>query len=188
MTDFWKDDPALEARLERVVALIGETLALGGFPSSARSPARRRRDGKLLRPALLVIGSVFGRAADTAKIERLAAAIELLHVATLVHDDIIDEAPLRRGQPSLHSSLGVKRAVLAGDWLFSRCFLLASEGADPETARGLARLDRRDLLGRDLAGLGQVRVLPELPRLLPDHRGQDGGPLLAGPPRRRIRG
>jgi heptaprenyl diphosphate synthase len=140
MTDFWKDAPEIEARLARVVALIDETLVLGGFPLQSALAEAAGGDGKLLRPALLVMGSLFGRAADTAKIEALAAAIELLHVATLVHDDIIDEAPLRRGQPSLHSSLGVKRAVLAGDWLFSRCFLLASEGAAPETARGLSRL------------------------------------------------
>jgi heptaprenyl diphosphate synthase len=140
MTDFWKDYPELEARLRRVVTLIDETLAAGGFPLERELAAAAESDGKLLRPGLLLIGSGFGHAADPARIERLAAAIELLHVATLVHDDIIDESPVRRGQPSLHSSLGVKRAVLAGDWLFSRCFLLSSDGAEPEAARGLARL------------------------------------------------
>jgi heptaprenyl diphosphate synthase len=138
--DYWKGSPALERRLERVVAIIAETIDSPGFPIREAVAAAAEPGGKLLRPALLVIGSEFGKAPDPARIERLAAAVELLHVATLIHDDIIDEAPIRRGRPSLHSSLGVKEAVLAGDWLFSRCFLLGSESAGPENARGLARL------------------------------------------------
>ena len=140
MTDFWKDSPALEARLERVLAVMDDTLHSPSFPIREAVATAAESRGKLLRPALLIIGSSFGRAADPIRIEKLAAAVEILHVATLVHDDIIDEAPIRRGRPSLHASLGVKEAVLAGDWLFSRCFLLSSESAEPENARGLARL------------------------------------------------
>jgi heptaprenyl diphosphate synthase len=140
MTDFWKGSPALAARLERVVAVIHESVDNPSFPIREAVTAAAESNGKLLRPALLIIGSSFGRAADPSRIERLAAAVELLHVATLVHDDIIDEAPIRRGRPSLHAKLGVKEAILAGDWLFSRCFLLSSESAESENARGLARL------------------------------------------------
>ncbi len=140
MTDFWKDSPALAARLERVLAVIGETVDDRGFPLREAVAAAAESNGKLLRPALLLIGSSFGRGADPIRIEKLAAAIELLHVATLFHDDIIDEAPVRRGLPSLYASVGVKKAVLSGDWLFSRCFLLSSESAMPENAKGLARL------------------------------------------------
>jgi heptaprenyl diphosphate synthase len=138
--DYWKDSPSLEPRLERVVSIITETVRSAGFPFDDLAATAARPAGKLLRPALLVIGSEFGAGADPRKIERLAAAVELLHLATLIHDDIIDEAPIRRGKPSLHSSTGVKEAVLEGDWLFSRCFLLGAESADPENARGLARL------------------------------------------------
>jgi heptaprenyl diphosphate synthase len=140
MTDFWSGSPALEARLERVVAMIEATIDDRGFPLREATMAAAEATGKLLRPALLIIGSSFGRAAEPCRIDRLAAAIELLHVATLVHDDIIDDAPKRRGRSSLHASIGVKEAVLAGDWLFSRCFLLSSECAEPENARSLARL------------------------------------------------
>jgi heptaprenyl diphosphate synthase len=140
MTDFWKGSPALGARLERVVALIETTIDSQDFPLRQAAAVAAEASGKLLRPALLIIGSNFGRAADPERIEKLAAAVELLHLATLVHDDIIDEAPIRRGRPSLYASVGVKKAVLAGDWLFSRCFLLSSESAEPENARGLARL------------------------------------------------
>jgi heptaprenyl diphosphate synthase len=140
MTDFWKASPALAERLELVVAEMDRAIGGGAFPLREVVAAAAEPSGKLIRPALLLIGSSFGKAADPARVERLAAAVELLHVATLIHDDIIDDAPLRRGRPSLHSSLGVKEAVLAGDWLFSRCFLLSSDSAEPENARGLARL------------------------------------------------
>ena len=56
-----------------------------------------------------------------------AAAIEILHLASLVHDDIIDEADTRRGKPSLHAKFGKKNAVMAGDYLFCLCFSLISE-------------------------------------------------------------
>jgi heptaprenyl diphosphate synthase len=140
VTDYWKASPALEHRLERVLDIIARTIDDPGLPIRDAVAAVTEPGGKLLRPALLIIGSEFGHAADPEGIERLAAAVEVLHVATLVHDDIIDEAPIRRGRPSLHSSIGVKEAVLAGDWLFSRCFLLAAESAGSERARGLARL------------------------------------------------
>lgn len=140
MIEYWEGSSALERRLERVVAIIAENIGNPSFPIYEAVAAATEAGGKLLRPAMLIIGSEFGKAADPDRIERLAAAIELLHVATLVHDDIIDEAPIRRGRPSLYSSLGVKQAVLAGDWLFSRCFILSSESAEPENARGLARL------------------------------------------------
>jgi heptaprenyl diphosphate synthase len=138
--EYWKGSPALEPRLERVVAVVDEAINGPAFPLRGAVAAAAEPSGKLIRPALLILGSLFGKVADPGRIERLAAAIELLHVATLVHDDILDEAPTRRGKPSLHSSLGTKQAVLAGDWLFSRCFLLSSESAAPENARALARL------------------------------------------------
>jgi heptaprenyl diphosphate synthase len=138
--DYWKGSPALESRLERVVSVLAATVKEADFPFDDLAATAAEPGGKLLRPALLLIGSGFGSSGDPARIERLAAAVELLHLATLIHDDIIDESPIRRGKPSLHSSVGTKKAVLAGDWLFARCFLLGAESAGPENARGLARL------------------------------------------------
>ena len=145
MNPFWSGSPELAARLDRVLALMDEALRSPGFPLSEEVAGIARANGKLLRPALLVIGSRFGRGrgtrpADEARIDSLAVAVELLHVATLIHDDVLDEAPLRRGLPTLHTRFGPKEAVLAGDWLFSRCFRLAAESAGPENAKALARL------------------------------------------------
>jgi heptaprenyl diphosphate synthase len=140
VTGFWEDSPDVARRLERIVAVIDAELGAGEFPAADRVVEMARANGKLLRPALLVIGSMFGKAADPDRIDRLAAAVELLHLATLIHDDIIDESTTRRGLPSLHTLVGVKEAVLAGDWLLARCFMLASASASPENARGLSRL------------------------------------------------
>lgn len=58
---------------------------------------------------------------------KIAAAIELLHLASLIHDDIVDDADTRRGLPSTHSRFGKKNAVISGDYLFCLCFSLISE-------------------------------------------------------------
>ena len=63
----------------------------------------------------------------TRPLYRLAAAFEYLHVASLVHDDIIDNAAKRRGRPSLAARYGQARAILAGDWLLSRSMFIIGE-------------------------------------------------------------
>lgn len=80
--------------------------------------------GKNVRARLLLAAAAdaSGQVPEEAVIA--AAALELLHLATLVHDDIIDEAPTRRGQPSVQSRFGRKTAVLSGDYLFCVCFTM----------------------------------------------------------------
>jgi heptaprenyl diphosphate synthase len=75
--------------------------------------------------------------------KRIAAAVEMLHMATLVHDDIIDGAALRRGIATLHVLKGPRLAVLVGDWLFAACFSLVSDVARMENARSLSQLVAR---------------------------------------------
>jgi len=60
-----------------------------------------------------------------------AAALEIMHLATLLHDDVIDDADTRRGQPSVQKKFGKKTAVISGDYLFCQCFLLLSDIAGP---------------------------------------------------------
>jgi geranylgeranyl pyrophosphate synthase len=82
--------------------------------------------GKRLRPALaLLAGSVY--AADLEKLVSLAASVEMLHTATLVHDDLIDGALLRRGNPTLNASWSPSATILTGDYLFARSAVLAAE-------------------------------------------------------------
>src|SRR5690348_1960350 len=82
--------------------------------------------GKRLRPALLLLCNAYtGRRSEGAI--RLAAVVELLHSATLIHDDVIDSAATRRGRPSANSRWGNHRSVLAGDWLYMQSFQMALE-------------------------------------------------------------
>src|SRR5882757_8070651 len=80
--------------------------------------------GKRLRPALLLLSAKLlnyqGRGAI-----RLGAVVEIIHTATLVHDDIIDEAQTRRGRPAANTQWGNSKCVLAGDWLYMQSFKVA---------------------------------------------------------------
>jgi heptaprenyl diphosphate synthase len=86
--------------------------------------------GKRLRPALVLLTSRAGRAGTRAT-DLAAAAVELVHLATLYHDDVIDDSDTRRGVPTVHAKWGTEVAVLAGDYLFARgCALGAEAGGE----------------------------------------------------------
>ena len=85
--------------------------------------------GKLLRPALVLASSRLGNNPVT-DVVGLAAAMEMIHLATLIHDDVIDGAPSRREKPALHVKIGGAGAVLAGDWLLARALSIAGKHYD----------------------------------------------------------
>jgi octaprenyl-diphosphate synthase len=80
--------------------------------------------GKRIRPLLLLLSAKSLRCESVARI-RMGAVVEMLHTATLVHDDIIDEASTRRGRPSSNTTWGNAKCVLAGDWLYMQAFATA---------------------------------------------------------------
>jgi octaprenyl-diphosphate synthase len=82
--------------------------------------------GKRIRPLLLLLSAKSLDSQNPARI-RLGAVVEMLHTATLVHDDIIDEADSRRGRPSSNTTWGNSKCVLAGDWLYMQSFRTALE-------------------------------------------------------------
>ncbi len=82
--------------------------------------------GKRIRPLLLLLSSKALGCTSKSRI-RLGAVVEMLHTATLVHDDIIDEADTRRGRPSSNTTWGNSKCVLAGDWLYMQSFRTALE-------------------------------------------------------------
>lgn len=87
--------------------------------------------GKRLRPTLVLLSSRFGPRPQARAVRLVAAAVEMIHMATLVHDDIIDEATVRRGQAAVRQRFGNSVAVLAGDYLFARAFQLLAETSEP---------------------------------------------------------
>ncbi|MDX6524757.1 MAG: hypothetical protein QOI43_268 [Gaiellales bacterium] len=93
--------------------------------------------GKRLRPTLVYLSAPVGARAAPA-VEIAAAAVELVHMATLVHDDVLDEAPLRRGHPTAWSTHGEAVAVATGDYLFARAFAELAALRDPVSIRMLS--------------------------------------------------
>lgn len=104
----------------------------------------RQSGGKRVRPALLVLASyaVGGDGASDNSI-RLATVMEMLHTATLVHDDIIDNADLRRSRASVNAKFGNQAAVLMGDWLYMSAFETALKERSLEILDILTRLTRK---------------------------------------------
>ena len=107
--------------------------------------------GKRLRPALVLLSAKLCDREGPSAV-RLGAVMEIIHTATLVHDDVIDESDIRRGRPSTNSRWGNHISVLAGDWLYMQAFKIALE------ERNFKILDT-------LIGLTQVMVEGELLQL-----------------------
>jgi heptaprenyl diphosphate synthase len=117
------DDPDLEASLRATLEQIEEQLRVSVLSADpfVSEAARHLVDagGKRFRPLLLALCAHFG---DSAAAEVVAGAVvvELTHLATLYHDDVMDEAPVRRGAPSANSRWTNSVAILIGDYLFAR--------------------------------------------------------------------
>lgn len=90
-----------------------------GFTELERMLAQILVGGKVVRPTLTLLSGSFYNY-DLAVLEPMATASELMHIATLVHDDAIDSADVRRGRPTINSVWGVDLAILLGDFLFAR--------------------------------------------------------------------
>ncbi len=106
--------------------------------------------GKMLRPTLLLVGSTIGKAHEERRegLVKLATAVETIHLATLIHDDIIDQSDYRRGNLSIQAKYGQSYAVYMGDYLLSECFLLLTHlDLEKEQAIGLAKVVRRICIG-----------------------------------------
>jgi heptaprenyl diphosphate synthase len=132
----WEKHRGMEEDLDRVDNLIRKTLQ-----SSQRTLKDVVNDllsagGKRLRPAVVLLSGRFGRY-DVHKLIPLAASVEILHMATLVHDDIIDRSEMRRGKPAVHSRWGVETAVFTGDFLFTRAFDLLNRTISQKNVRYL---------------------------------------------------
>lgn len=101
-----------------------------------------RYRGKQLRPALVFLcGKVCGELSEAH--QTVGKVVELLHTATLVHDDVLDEASLRRQMPTVNALYGTEIPVLLGDYIYARAFHLSVQLDDPTCSRILAEVTRR---------------------------------------------
>ncbi len=98
------------------------------------------RPGKRLRSILLfLLASSNGETRDLKRMARAAASVEMLHLASLVHDDVIDSSEFRRGLSSMHSAFGNKIAVLAGDYMLAQSLIFVLEEEDRRIPQSLAK-------------------------------------------------
>ena len=118
----------VKALLAKVEDTLAQTFTDSGIEQQVNTLCRTviSAGGKRIRPKVAILCATatanYTKEYDD-KIVAIAAALELLHTATLVHDDVIDESPLRRGSPTINSTDGNRIAVLAGDYMFTRCFI-----------------------------------------------------------------
>lgn len=128
--------PIVEA-LESVNELLKKQIALSGPLLADRLAKSGLSSGKRVRPALLLL---CGAAAGDLKKTHVAAAaaVELVHAATLVHDDVLDNADERRHEPSLNAVWDNTTSILTGDFLFSKAFEVASTSGSMDVVRRIA--------------------------------------------------
>ena len=113
--------------------------------------------GKRLRPALVLLACGAAGANDRSSASArltLAAVVEFIHTATLLHDDVVDESRLRRGQPTANAAFGNAAAVLVGDFLYSRAFQMMVEVDDMAVMRVLAEATNTIAAGEVLQLMG----------------------------------
>lgn len=125
MSGFWKDYPDIAEELQSVKKLIKKNVKSSEKEFDEAISPLVESGGKMLRPAFLLLASKFGEC-NTDKIHNLAASIEMMHMATLVHDDIVDEAKLRRGVETLQHKYSKEYAVYIGDFMLCQCFIMLS--------------------------------------------------------------
>jgi octaprenyl-diphosphate synthase len=134
---------------ERLLQLVGGALAACETEINrelADSPVKLVRDlgehvalagGKRLRPILVLLAAALGGEVGPRAV-RLGSIVELLHTATLIHDDVVDQSPLRRGRPAAHARFGEDAAVLVGDHFYSRCMAMLVRDGDLRVMDALA--------------------------------------------------
>lgn len=127
---------------------IGEYLRAGG--------------GKRIRPALLLLSAKLLNYQGRGTV-RLGAVVEIIHTATLVHDDIIDDAKTRRGRPAANTQWGNSKCVLAGDWLYMQAFKIAVQERNFRILDTLIELTQQMVEGEllQMEKLGKLITLDE---------------------------
>jgi len=128
--------PSLSRLLHRTEARLAEVSEGHGEVLGGLAGETLEAGGKRLRPILVFLCA---GEAETAALVNAGASVELLHMATLVHDDVLDRAELRRGRPTVYATAGRGGATATGDFLFSRAFAELAGTGDPDAVRVLSR-------------------------------------------------
>jgi geranylgeranyl pyrophosphate synthase len=122
--------------LDRFEAGIRDSIAADGPPLAERMGELFAAGGKRLRPALVLLAGRLGRLSEAHFLA--ATAVELVHAATLVHDDVIDKSAIRRGRPTVAAALGDAPAIVVGDYYFAKAYQQAALTDDPAVVGAIA--------------------------------------------------
>lgn len=125
----WETFPTLKKELSQTLDLMEKNIVIKNPEVQQAVLDMIHAGGKLLRPAYQLLFSQFGKQRDPKKAIALAASIEMLHTASLIHDDIVDRADTRRNLETIQKRFGNDVAVYAGDYLFITCFKLLAQYA-----------------------------------------------------------
>lgn len=118
----WRQYPQVQKELTQLQPYLLKAIKLPNQRIHVKITQLLSAGGKLLRPGFFYLFSEFGDHRDETQLRAGAAALELLHVATLIHDDVIDRSPLRRGVATIQTDYGQRNAIYAGDYLFTVYF------------------------------------------------------------------
>ena len=130
-----------QVEMDNFVELFRQSLSQGDGMLEQVLSHIRQRGGKRMRPMLILLTAKnYGEVSDVT--QNAALGLELLHTASLVHDDVVDESSERRGQPSVNASYNNKVAVLVGDYILSTALLRVSLSENNEIVQELAELGR----------------------------------------------
>ncbi|MDX1928988.1 MAG: polyprenyl synthetase family protein [Pirellulaceae bacterium] len=127
----------LGADLQRVESMLAEVLRSQYADVNDLAGRAASLGGKRLRPCLSLLSALaVGRCQDDSI--RVGVTVELVHAASLVHDDVLDNAALRRHQPTIHAQVGAHSSIVLGDYLFTRAYGLAAQCRSTLAARNIA--------------------------------------------------
>jgi len=154
--------PALSGRMARVEGVLSAAATWADGPLAEHALATIAAGGKRLRPMLVFLAAGEDVPGGDEGLVRAAAAVELVHAATLVHDDVLDGAALRRGRPTVVAAGGRRLAVAVGDLLFSRAFAALVRNGRVDELRALSEassaLAAGELMQREDAWRADVSV------------------------------
>jgi heptaprenyl diphosphate synthase len=128
---------AIADDLRQVENAIEEALATSDAVLNEVSTHLLRAGGKRIRPALVLLASKFP-GSQLQQVIPVAVAVELIHQASLVHDDVVDKADLRRGKPTVNARWSNQVSVLSGDYLFAKSFSLLGQTGNPRLVKIMA--------------------------------------------------
>ncbi|MRN06202.1 polyprenyl synthetase family protein [Lactobacillus sp. 0.1XD8-4] len=165
---FFHAYPAIDHALNEVNQIINSQITIKNASLHEALQHMASNGGKYLRPAFFLLFADIGnkKVDDRSRLIKIAASLEILHMATLIHDDIIDDSPKRRGAVSIQAAFGKDTAVYSGDFLFTAFFSLLVEtmATSPYLARN-AQTMRKILTGE----LGQMANRFDLNQSLLDY-------------------